>query len=110
MTPMTRTAKCTRCERSSRTKRMAMEPVNRREFLATAALAPLLQTAGSAGAVFVCMHQATSDRFDFKTAMEGYAKAGIRAVEPNLMKVREFAQAESPAAAKRLLEDLGLRP
>lgn len=86
-----------------------MEPVNRREFLATAALAPLLQTAGSAGAMFVCMHEASSDRFDFKTAMEGYAKAGIRAVEPNLMKVREFAQTESPAAAKRLLDDLGLK-
>ena len=32
------------------------------------------------GSMFVCMHEASSDRFDFKTAMEGYAKAGIRAV------------------------------
>jgi 2-keto-myo-inositol isomerase len=86
-----------------------MEPVNRREFFAMAALTPLLQTTGSAGSMFVCMHEASSDRFDFKTAMEGYAKAGIRAVEPNLMKVREFAQKESPAAAKRLLDDLGLK-
>jgi 2-keto-myo-inositol isomerase len=92
-----------------------MEPVNRREFVAMAALAPLMQTAqtprtsSSGGGMFVCMHEASSDRFDFKTAMEGYAKAGIRAVEPNLMKVREFAQKESPAAAKRLLDDLGLR-
>jgi 2-keto-myo-inositol isomerase len=86
-----------------------MEPVTRREFVAAAALAPLLQTTGSAGAMFVCMHEASSDRFDFKTAMEGYAKAGIRAVEPNLTKVREFAQKESPAAARRLLDDLGLK-
>jgi 2-keto-myo-inositol isomerase len=92
-----------------------MEPVNRREFVAMAALAPLIQTAQTpqtspaGGGMFVCMHEASSDRFDFKTAMEGYAKAGIRAVEPNLMKVREFAQKESPAAAKRLLADLGLR-
>jgi len=56
------------------------------------------------------MHEASSDGFDFRTAMEGYAKAGIRAVEPALIKVREFAQKESPAAAKRLLDDLGLKP
>ena len=55
------------------------------------------------------MHEASSDRFDFRTAMEGYAKAGIRAVEPQLTKVREFAQKESVAAAKRLLDDLGLK-
>ena len=85
-----------------------MEPVNRREFIAAAALAPLLQAARPAGSMFVCMHEASSDRFDFKPAMEGWARAGIRAVEPNLMKVREFAQKESPAAAKRLLDDLGL--
>src|SRR6266850_4714578 len=61
------------------------------------------------GSLFVCMHEASSDRIDFRTAMEGYAKAGIRAVEPALVKVREFAQKESPAAPKRLLDDLGLK-
>src|SRR6266850_1686131 len=86
-----------------------MEPVNRREFIAAAALAPLLQTGRPAGSMFVCMHEASSDRFDFKTAMEGYAKAGIWGVEPSLLKVREFAQQESPAAARRLLDDLGLK-
>src|SRR5262245_47119047 len=86
-----------------------MEPMNRREFVAGAALTPLLHVAGRPGSMFVCMHEASSDRFDFKTAMEGYAKAGIRAVEPSLVKVREFAQKESPAAARRLLDDLGLK-
>jgi 2-keto-myo-inositol isomerase len=86
-----------------------MEPVNRREFIAAAAVVPLLQTAGPATSMFVCMHEASSDRFDFKTAMEGWARAGIRAVEPNLMKVREFTQKESPAVARRLLDDLGLK-
>jgi 2-keto-myo-inositol isomerase len=85
-----------------------VEPLDRREFLALAAAAPLMQPPRSAS-MFVCMHEISSDRFDFKTAMEGYAKAGIRAVEPSLVKVREFAQQESPAAAKRLLEDLGLK-
>jgi sugar phosphate isomerase/epimerase len=61
------------------------------------------------GSLFVCMHEASSDRFDFRAAMEGYAKAGIRAVEPQLTKIREFAQKESVAAARRLLDDLGLK-
>src|SRR5260370_3967005 len=86
-----------------------MEPVNRREFVAIAAVTRRRQTAKSTGPMFVCMHEASSDGFDFKTAMEGWARAGIRAVEPNLMKVREFAQKESPAAARRLLGDLGLK-
>src|SRR6188474_2873778 len=96
-----------------------MHDLNRRDFLALAA-APLL----APRAVFaqaktppprlgsrltVCMHEASSERFDFRTAMEGYAKAGVRYVEPNLLKVREFTQKESVAAAKRLLDDLGLR-
>lgn len=86
-----------------------MRSVSRRDFIAMAAVPVLLQT-DRPGGLFVCMHQASSERFDFRTAMEGYAKAGIRAVEPNLVKVREFAQKESVAAAKRLLDDLGLRP
>jgi 2-keto-myo-inositol isomerase len=86
-----------------------MEPLNRREFMAMAAAPPLLQaTQPGSGAMFVCMHEASSARFDFKTAMEGYSRAGIRAVEPDLTKVREFAQKESPAAARRLLDDLGV--
>lgn len=88
-----------------------MDHLNRREFLVVAAaVPPLIQTPAASGSLFVCMHEISSDSFDFKTAMEGYAKAGIRAVEPALTKVREFAQKESPAAAKRLLDDLGLTP
>ena len=90
-----------------------MEPLNRREFMAMAAAPPLLQSTRPPApstfvSMFVCMHEASSARFDFKTAMEGYARAGIRAVEPDLTKVREFAQKESPAIARRLLDDLGL--
>src|SRR6266567_8990302 len=83
--------------------------LDRREFVALAA-APALMQAKSQGSIVVCMHEASSDRFDFRSAMEGYARAGIRAVEPALTKVREFAQKESPAAARRLLGDLGLKP
>lgn len=88
-------------------------PVNRREFLALATL-PLLtgslkSSAEEAGGMFVCMHEITSITFDFRTAMEGYARAGIRAVEPDLGKVREFADKESPGMARQLLDDLGLK-
>ena len=82
--------------------------MNRREFVALAA-APAFTQAARTGGLVVCMHEMSSDRFDFRTAMEGYARAGIRAVEPQLTKVREFAQKESTAAARRLLDDLGLK-
>ena len=94
-----------------------MEPVNRREFLALAAALPPLMQANQTSqtnrlgttSMFVSMHEASSGRFDFKPAMEGYAKAGIRAVEPDLTKVREFAMKESPSTARKLLDDLGLK-
>ncbi len=62
------------------------------------------------GGLFVCIHQASTSRYDFKTSVEGIAKAGVRAVEFDIAKVREFAKSESVATAKRLLEDLGVRP
>jgi sugar phosphate isomerase/epimerase len=62
--------------------------------------------------IYACIHQASTARFDFKTSVEGIAKAGIRAVEVDLQKVRAFTQlpGESPATAKRLMDDLGLKP
>jgi len=91
-----------------------MSDLDRREFFAMAAAVPALMQArpaapGGPGGLVVCMHEASSDKFDFRAAMEGWAKAGIRGVEPNLVKVREFAQKESPAAARRPLDDLGLK-
>jgi 2-keto-myo-inositol isomerase len=94
-----------------------MHDLSRRDLLALAAV-PVVAQAGargqrtgnprSSGSMFVCMHEISSDGFDFKTAMEGYARAGIRAVEPSLVKVKEFADKESLATARRLLDDLGL--
>ncbi|HTM02681.1 MAG TPA: sugar phosphate isomerase/epimerase family protein [Vicinamibacterales bacterium] len=73
---------------------------------------PTSQQVAARQGFFVSMHEASSERFDFPTAMQGYAKAGVRAVEPNLVKVREFTQkpGESPASAKRVLDDAGLKP
>ena len=100
-----------------------MTELHRRDFLAIA-MVPLLAPARDAFAqgaarksppprlgsgLTVCMHEASSERFDFRQAMEGYAKAGVRYVEPTLPKVREWAMKEGgPMAAKRLLDDLGL--
>jgi sugar phosphate isomerase/epimerase len=93
-----------------------MSDLSRRDFVGIAAAPVLLAhtsafaQAPASGALFVCMHGASSERFDFRAQMEGWAKAGIRAVEPSLPKVREFAQKESVATARRLLDDLGLKP
>jgi 4-hydroxyphenylpyruvate dioxygenase len=88
-------------------------PLNRREFMALASLPlvsnPLAVLADEDEGMFVCMHEITSITFDFRTAMEGYARAGVRAVEPDLGKVREFAGKESPRMARQLLDDLGLK-
>jgi 2-keto-myo-inositol isomerase len=76
--------------------------------VALAAGAPMLAQAARPPKLVVCMHEVSSNGFDFRAAMEGYSKAGIRAVEVVLAKAREFADKESPAAARRLLDDLGL--
>jgi 2-keto-myo-inositol isomerase len=97
-----------------------MEPKNRREFLAAAAAMPLAipllgQGRGAqtptpaARGIFACIHQACTSRFDFKTSCEGISKAGIRAVEVDIVKIQEFARTESLPKAKQLLADLGLR-
>jgi 2-keto-myo-inositol isomerase len=67
------------------------------------------QAPSPGGGLFVSIHQASTSRYDFKTSVEGIAKAGVRAVEFDIAKVREFAKTESVAAAKRLIDDLGVK-
>src|SRR5215472_7565626 len=83
--------------------------MNRREFLAATAATPLLAQGARPAGPFPCVHQVSSSGFDYKTSLEGYSKAGIRAVEVVLAKAKEFADKESPQAARRLLDDLGLK-
>ena len=71
--------------------------------------APLV-AAGAKGGIYLSMHETTSAAADFRRAMEGYAKAGIRAVEITLPRLQEFVKKESGAVARRLLGDLGLKP
>jgi sugar phosphate isomerase/epimerase len=87
-----------------------MGDASRREFLAAAAAVPVVVRGIKPGHMFICLHETTSAGFGFREAMEGYSKAGIRAVEVTLPKLQEFTATESPAVAKRVLDDLGLTP
>jgi len=99
-----------------------MEPrnhFNRRSFLAMAAAVPLIQTAPTrpaagpgSGGMFISIHGASVGRFDLKTGLEGISKAGIRAVEPEIAKIQAWAAmpGESLITAKKLFDDLGLKP
>ena len=87
--------------------------MKRRDFVALSALPVLARgieaeaqssaAPAGAGGMFVSMHEATSADHDFRTAMEGYARAGVRAVEVDLVKVREFVGTGSPEKARRFL-------
>ena len=56
--------------------------VSRREFLAAATVAPMaLQPVRTGRRMFVCVNEASSQNIEFRAAMEGYAKAGVRAVD-----------------------------
>ncbi|MDR0781668.1 MAG: sugar phosphate isomerase/epimerase [Pseudomonadales bacterium] len=65
--------------------------------------------AADTSGLIVCMHGVTSSEFDFRTAMEGWARAGIKAVEPDLPKAREWEMANGKGSARKLLDDLGLK-
>jgi 2-keto-myo-inositol isomerase len=64
--------------------------------------------AANASGLIVCMHGITSSEFDFRTCMEGWAKAGIQAAEPDLVKAREYEMANGPGSARKLMDALGL--
>ncbi len=95
-----------------------MQPLNRRSFLSLAAAIPLIPTTQNrpaagpgSGGMFVSIHGASVTKFDFRTGVEGIAKAGVRAVEPEIAKVQQFAMqpGESLITAKKVLDDLGLK-
>jgi len=93
-----------------------MSDLNRRDFMAlSAGVTAMAAVAGSSrvqaadtSGLIVCMHGITSSEFDFRTCMEGWAKAGIKAVEPDLIKARQHEEANGKGSARKLLDDLGL--
>lgn len=89
--------------------------IDRRDFITTAVASTLAcslprHAHAQRGGLFVCIHQASTSRYDFKASVEGIAKGGVRAVEVDIAKIRQFAQRESVATAKRLMDDLGVKP
>lgn len=62
-----------------------------------------------AAGLVVCMHGITSSEFTFEACMRGWASAGIRAAEPDLVKAREYEQQHGKGSARRLMDELGLR-
>src|SRR5215204_4278120 len=74
--------------------------------------APLLLAAGQMGAaprkMTLSMHQFTSARAGYRKSLEGWAKAGIRNVEPAASLLDEYLKTDTLASAKRLLTDNGL--
>lgn len=94
-----------------------MKELNRRNFIALSTAASAMaagvgstnsEAAASSG-MFLCMHGATSNGFDFQTTMEGWARAGITAAEPDLPIARSFEEANGAGSARRLMDDLGIR-
>ncbi len=98
-----------------------MSQINRRDFMAlSAGVTAMAASANSIGAakapdtsgvgsgLIVCMHGVTSSEFDFRTCMEGWAKAGIKAAEPDLVKAREHEMANGKGSARKLMDDRGL--
>ena len=67
--------------------------------------------AGAPSSPFVpCINQATTERADFQTALDAYAKAGFRAAELWLESVVPYLKKESAAVARRLMADHGIEP
>jgi 2-keto-myo-inositol isomerase len=74
--------------------------------------APLVLAAERAGAATpkmkLSMHQFTSARAGYRKSLEGWAKAGIRNVEPAAGLLDDYLKNDTLAGAKRLLTDNGL--
>lgn len=65
-------------------------------------------TAAAPPKMTLSMHQFTSAAAGYKKALEGWAKAGIRLVEPSAAALDDFLKTDTMAAARRVLTDNGL--
>src|SRR4051812_32777067 len=75
--------------------------------------APLLMAAERAGRaarkMTLSIHQFTSANAGYQKSLEGWAKAGIRNVEPAAALLDDYLKTGSLASAKRVLTDNGLK-
>src|SRR5438046_1873924 len=75
--------------------------------------APLVLAAERAGAatrkMTLSMHQFTSARAGYRKSLEGWAKAGIRNVEPSAGLLDDYLNTDTLASARRVLTDNDLK-
>jgi sugar phosphate isomerase/epimerase len=75
--------------------------------------APILLAAERVGAdtrkMTLSMHQFTSARAGYRKSLEGWAKAGIREVEPAAGLLDDYLKTDTLTSAKRILTDNGLK-
>jgi sugar phosphate isomerase/epimerase len=81
-----------------------------RRFVLQAPLLIAAERAGEAATrnMILSMHQFTSAGAGYRKSLEGWAKAGIRAVEPAAGLLDDFLKMDTLASAKRVLTDNGL--
>ncbi|MBI3401248.1 MAG: sugar phosphate isomerase/epimerase [Acidobacteria bacterium] len=85
--------------------------LSRRAMLATPlALIGARAASAAPGKMTLAIHQNTSARAGYRASLEGWARAGIKYVELTPGALDEFLKADSLAAARRVLTDLGLTP
>lgn len=85
--------------------------LSRREALLTPLAVVAARAPTSAqGRMTLALHQNTSAGAGFRKSMEGWSRAGIRYVELTAGSLDEFLKTDSLAAARRVLDDLGLTP
>jgi sugar phosphate isomerase/epimerase len=81
----------------------------RRAVLQTPFALAALQTEGARRKITLSMHQFTSAGAGYRKSLEGWAKAGIRNVEPSAGLLDDFLKTETMANARRVLTDNGLK-
>ncbi len=74
----------------------------------TVLLTPLAAAGATRTPMILSMHQFTSAGAGYRKAMEGWARAGIRHVEPAAGALDEFLKTGTMAEARRVLADNGL--
>jgi 2-keto-myo-inositol isomerase len=87
----------------------------RTALLAPAAAAALAQLSSSTaqaagGKMMLSIHQNTSRAAGYRKSLEGLAKAGIKYVELTDTALDEFLKTDTLASAKKVVDDLGLKP
>ena len=86
--------------------------ISRREVLLASLAAPVASAvwaqSGARGKMTLSIHQNTSRGAGYRKSLEGWAKAGIKFVEVTDVMLDEFLKADTLAAAKRVIGDLGL--